>query len=89
MRPEVLCYPKACRAFFDGGSTKTLGPLAAHIAANKCRNLQQIRRNKARKLNGPYHSTTMREIHAAMEDIAARAATQPNSGVTHTHADNF
>jgi hypothetical protein len=89
MRSWALYCPKACGAFFDGGSTKTFRPLATHIAANKCRSRRQTGFNKARELDGPYLPTTMGDIHVTMEDIATRAATQTNPVATYIPFVNF
>ena len=84
----VLCCPRACGAFFDGGASNTSKPLGLHVAANKCRN-RQGRHNRSRELNGPYLPTTMGGINAAHLDIAALAAVHPIPGLPHAPAVTY
>jgi len=85
----VLCCPKGCGAFFDGGSQNTSKPLAAHVAANKCRTRRPSRHNRTRELDGPFLPTTMGGIQAALADIARAAEAAPHPQAPHAPAINF
>ena len=85
----VICCPKACGSYFDGGTSNTSKPLAAHVATNKCRSRQSARHNMAREVNGSFLPTTMGGIHAALDDRVGEATVQPNMVAPHAPTINF
>jgi hypothetical protein len=85
----VLCCPEGCGAYFDGGSQNISKPLAAHVAANKCKPRRASRHNRTREVDGPYLQTTMGGIQAALDDIARDEAAQPNPQMPHAPAIIF
>jgi hypothetical protein len=85
----VLCCPKACGAFFDGGLTNTSKALAVHVASNKCRPRLPARHNRVRKVDGPFLPTTISGIQAALSDLAREAPTHPHPVAPHAPAIYF
>ena len=85
----VMCCPKACVAYFDGGANNISRHLAAHVAANKCLSRLKSRHSRTRELEGPSLSSTMAGIHDALRDIAMQARAITIHVVPHAHVFTF
>jgi hypothetical protein len=73
----TLPCPLACGALFDGGSTCTSRPLAAHIARGTCRARRPGSLPLPREWDGPFMPTTTRGVTATLDSEVAHARHVP------------